>query len=277
MSPAPTIEIGGHRVARLGYGAMRITGLDVLGPPSDRAGALRVLRRALELGVTFVDTAEAYGPGVSEELIAEALHPYAAELVIATKGGVVHDAPGRWTPDGRPESLRRSCEASLRRLRLERIVLYQLHTVDPRVPLEESVGALSELRAEGKIELVGLSNVTLDQLELARGLVPVAAVQNRYSLEERSSEAVLEECERLGIAFIPWFPLGRGRLASDGKLREVAERRGGTAAQVALAWLLHRSAAMLPIPGTSNVAHLEENVAAASLALSAAEMELLGG
>jgi aryl-alcohol dehydrogenase-like predicted oxidoreductase len=271
-----TIRLGGREVTRLGFGAMRVTGPNVLGPPEDRAGAVRLLRRAVELGVQVIDTAESYGPGVSEELIAEALHPYPDGLVVATKGGTIHEAPGQWTPNGSPQALRASCEASLRRLRVDRIALYQLHTPDPRVPLEESVGALRDLREEGKIELVGLSNVSVGELERAQEIVPIVSVQNRYSLADRSSEDVLERCERDGLAFLPWFPLGRGELATGGRLREVASRLGATPAQVALAWLLRRSPAMLPIPGTSSVAHLEENVAAARLRLGDEDFVALG-
>jgi aryl-alcohol dehydrogenase-like predicted oxidoreductase len=233
------------------------------------------LRRALERGVDFIDTADSYGPAVSEELIAEALHPYPGGLVIATKGGFTRSGPNQWNPDGRPEHLREACEESLRRLRVERIDLYQLHTVDPDVPFEESVGALVELRDEGKIAHIGLSNVDTEQLARAREIVPVVSVQNRYSIEVRDSEPVLEECEVQGIAFIPWYPLVAGNLAAGGSIARIAEAHDATRSQVALAWLLARSPLMLPIPGTSSVEHLEENVAAAGLRLAQEEFEEL--
>lgn len=271
--PSPTAAAGGTfrlgdhlEVRRLGFGAMQLTGEGVWGPPEDREQALEVLRRALELGVNLIDTADAYGPDVDEELIAEALHPYPEELVVATKGGHTRPGPGRWEPDGRPEHLREACEGSLRRLKVERIDLYQLHTPDPDVPYEESVGALKDLRDEGKIRLVGVSNVSVDQLETARGIVDVATVQNRYNLDHRDGEDVLERCEELGIGFIPWFPLATGALAEDGgPVAEIADELDATPAQVSLAWLLARSPVMLPIPGTSSVEHLEENVEAARL------------
>jgi aryl-alcohol dehydrogenase-like predicted oxidoreductase len=271
---AGTIGLGEDLVVnRLGFGAMRLTGEGVWGPPADREAAHGVLRRAVELGVNCIDTADAYGPGHNEELIAEALAPYPPDLVIATKGGLVRPGPGRWHPDGRPEHLRAACEASLRRLRLEQIPLYQLHAPDPAVPLEESVGALAELRAEGKVRHVGISNVTVAQAETAAAIVPVVSVQNRYSLADRASEDVLDWCERRGAAFIPWFPLAAGDLAKPGGvLEEVATAHGATTAQIALAWLLARSAAILPIPGTSSLGHLEENVAAAGIRLTAQEM-----
>jgi pyridoxine 4-dehydrogenase len=274
---AGTVTLGGDlTVNRLGFGAMRLTGDGVWGPPADREAAHRVLRRAFELGVTCIDTADAYGPGDSEELIAEALAPYPTELVIATKGGLVRPGPGRWEADGRPEHLRAACDASLRRLRLEQIHLYQLHTPDPDVPLEESVGALAELQAEGKIRHVGLSNVTSTQAEAATAIVPVVSVQNRYSLADRGSEKVLAWCERRGAAFLPWFPLASGDLAKPGGAVDgVAAAHGATAAQVALAWLLAHSQAMLPIPGTSSLEHLEENVAAAGIRLTPEEMARL--
>jgi pyridoxine 4-dehydrogenase len=277
-SAGGTITLGGDlTVNRLGYGAMRITGPGILGEPADVEGAKAVLRRAVELGVDFVDTAHAYGPEVSERLIGEALHPYPEGLVIATKGGLNRTASGAWPADCRPEKLRSDCERSLELLRLERIDLYQLHTVDPRVPLEESVGALAGLRDEGKIRHVGLSNVDTSQLARAREIVPIVSVQNRYSLADRSSEDVLEACERDGLAFIPWFPLGAGSLAGNGSpLASVAGARGATPAQVALVWLLRRSPAMLPIPGTSSVEHLEENVAAAALHLTDEDVAALG-
>jgi pyridoxine 4-dehydrogenase len=275
-SAAGALTLGGDlEVRRLGFGAMRLTGEGIWGPPADREGAKAVLRRAVELGVNFIDTADSYGPEVSEELIAEALHPYPGGLVIATKGGLTRPGPGRWERDCRPEHLREACAGSLRRLRLERIDVYQLHAVDPRVPLEESVGALAELREEGKIAHVGLSNVDTAELERAREIVPVVSVQNRYSVADRDSEPVLDRCEREGLAFVPWGPLravGRGH---NGVIGRVAAAHGASELQVALAWLLARSPAMLPIPGTSSVEHLEENVAAAGLRLSEDEFSEL--
>ncbi|MBI5478828.1 MAG: aldo/keto reductase [Deltaproteobacteria bacterium] len=273
-APEGTFKLGGDlEVRRLGFGAMRVTGADVWGEPADRAEALRVLRRAVALGVGLIDTADCYGPEVSERLIAETLHPYPAGLVIATKGGVVRSGPHGWEPDGRPAHLREALEASLHRLRLERMDLYQLHTIDSRVPLEESVGTLAELRAAGKIRHVGLSNVDVRQLERARRVVPIVSVQNHYHLANRGSDPVLQACTRLGLAFIPYFPLGDGRLVrAGGPLRRVAERHQATPAQVALAWLLRRSPCMLPIPGTGRVKHLEENVAAAGLTLGADDL-----
>ncbi|MEZ5144563.1 MAG: aldo/keto reductase [Acidimicrobiales bacterium] len=270
---AGTFALGGDLpVHRLGFGAMRITGPGVWGPPADHDGAVRVLRRAVELGVTLIDTADSYGPFVSEDLIAEALHPYPADLVIATKGGLTRSGPGIWEPVGRPEYLRQCVEMSLRRLRLERIDLYQLHRVDPLVPITESVAALAELQAQGKIRHIGLSNVTVDELRAAAAVAPVVSVQNRYNLTDRHSEDVLDACAADGIGFIPWFPVATGELARPGgRLDEVARAHGATPAQLALAWLLQRSPVMLPIPGTSSVAHLEENVAAATIALTADE------
>ena len=282
--PAPpaaasgTFRIGGDLpVHRLGFGAMRITGPGVWGPPTDRDEALRVLRRCVELGVTLIDTADSYGPGVSEALVAEALRPYAAGLVIATKGGFERPGPNRWVANGRPDYLRAQCEGSLRRLRVERIDLWQLHRVDPKVPAADQFGLLADLVAEGKVRHVGLSEVTVAQVDAARRVVPVATVQNRYNLAERGAEPVLEHCARHGIGFIPWYPLLTGRLAEPGgALADAAARHGATPAQVALAWLLARSPVVLPIPGTSRVAHLEENVAAAALALGAAEVGRIG-
>jgi aryl-alcohol dehydrogenase-like predicted oxidoreductase len=269
---AGTVTLGDLTVHRMGFGAMRLTGQGIWGEPADREAAKAVLRRAVELGVNLIDTAASYGPETNEGLIADALHPYPDHLVIATKGGLTRPGPGEWQRDGRPETLRDSLEGSLRRLRLERIDLYQLHAVDPRVPLEESVGTLAELQQEGKIRHIGVSNVDARQLAAARELVPVVSVQNRYSLADRHSEGVLEACERNGIAFLPWFPLALGELArSQGRLAELARSRGATAAQVALAWLLRRSPVMTPIPGTTSAAHLEENVGAAGLELSDAE------
>jgi aryl-alcohol dehydrogenase-like predicted oxidoreductase len=256
---------------------MRLTGEGIWGEPRDPAECKRVLRRALELDVNLIDTADAYGPEVSERLIAEALYPYPDELVVATKGGLTRSGPNQWHPDGRPEHLRQACEGSLARLRLERIELYQLHRVDPEVPLEESLGALIELRDEGKIARIGLSNVSLEQFRRARELTPIVSVQNRYNLIDRTDEDVLEECERQGIAFIPWFPLATGKLATGaGPLADIAARHHARPAQIALAWLLHRSAVMLPIPGTASVKHLEENVGAARIELSAEEVQELG-
>ena len=267
-----TLALGDLRVRRLGYGAMRITGEGVWGPPADHAGAIAVLRRAVELGVNLIDTANSYGPEVSEELIAEALHPYGEELKIATKGGFKRPGPGKWEPCGRPEYLREACEGSLRRLRVDRIDLYQLHVPDSDVPYEESVGALKDLQDEGKIDQVGVSNVSLEQLATARGIVDVVSVQNRFNLGDRANAAVLTACQEQGLAFIPWFPLSAGSLAEPGgPAAEIAERHGVSPAQVALAWLL-ATPGTLPIPGTSSVAHLEENLSAASLRLSEAEM-----
>ncbi len=271
-----TFELGDLEVHRLGFGAMRITGEGIWGEPGDPGGAKRVLRRAVELGVNLIDTADSYGPEVSERLIAEALHPYPDGLVIATKGGFTRSGPGQWDPDGRPEHLREACEGTLARLRLETIDLYQLHTVDPDVPLEESVGALRDLQQEGKIRHIGLSNVDVEELEAALGIVEVVSVQNRYSLADRGSEDVLEGCEELGIGFLPWFPLAAGRLVgARGALTEIARAHGATPAQIALAWLLERSPVVLPIPGTSSIEHLEENVAAAAIELGEEEFRRL--
>jgi pyridoxine 4-dehydrogenase len=248
------------------------------GEPRDREGAKRVLRRAVELGVTFIDTADAYGPETNELLIREALHPYPRDLVIATKGGYLREGPARLVSDGRPEHLRRACEGSLRRLDLESLPLYQLHTFDPVVPIEESVGALAELRAEGKVRHIGVCNVGRHTLERVRRILPLASVQNRYNLVERSAEPVLAACEAAGMAFIPWFPLAKGALAGGGRrLGRVARARRATPGQVALAWLLARSPATLPIPGTTSLAHLEENLAAATLELSPDELVALDG
>lgn len=266
---------------RMAYGAMRLTGPGVWGEPRDRDEAARVLHRALDLGVDFIDTANSYGPEVNERLLAEVLHPYPAGLVIATKGGLTRPGPGRWEPEGRPAHLRAACESSLARLKVECIELYQLHTPDPRVPLADSIGELSRLQREGKIRHIGVSNVSLAELEEARTLVTVVSVQNRYNVVERQSEDVLDYCEAEGLAFLPWFPLGAGTLAGEQASRHravvaVAKRVGATPAQVALAWLLARSPAMLVIPGTSSVAHVEENVAAAALRLPADALAELG-
>jgi pyridoxine 4-dehydrogenase len=261
----------------MGFGAMRICGPGILGWPENRENALRVLRRAVELGVNLIDTADSYGPEVSELLIAEALHPYPDGLVVATKGGLVRSTSGAWTRDGRPEHLREACEGSLRRLRLERIDLYQLHAVDKSVPFEESVGELARLREEGKIRHVGLSNVSVELLRRALALVPVVSVQNRYSLADRDAEEVVDECERQGIAFLPWYPLAVGDLAQpDGALGRIARAGEATPAQIALAWLLARSPVVAPIPGTTAVAHLEENVAALRIELTDDELAALG-
>jgi pyridoxine 4-dehydrogenase len=273
---AGRIEIGRERsVNRLGFGAMRITGSGIWGEPRDPDEVRRVLRRALELGVEFIDTAHAYGPEVSERLIGETLHPYPDELLVATKSGLQRSGPDSWFPDGRPETIRSDCERSLTLLRRERIDLLQLHRVDPTVPIEESLGAMVALRAEGKVDMIGVSNVSVEQLERARAITEIVSVQNRYSLGDRESEDVLAICERDGIAFLPWRPLGAGSLTRASGLDQVAAAHGATAAQVAIAWLLQRSPAMLPIPGTSSVVHLEENVAAAGLELSDAEFERL--
>ena len=272
---AGTIDLGGElSVSRLGFGAMRITGEGIWGPPKDRHAALAVLRRALQLGVNFIDTADSYGPNVSEELIAEALHPYPADLVIATKGGWNRPGPNQWTHDATPAHLRKAVEGSLKRLRLERIDVYQLHTPDPVVSFEDSVGTLARLKEEGKIRLVALSNVTQEHIERARKIVPIVSVQNRYSFADREWDYVVDHCERNGIAFIPWFPLGAGRVAGQ-ILDQIARAHQVTPHQVALAWLLKRSPVMLPIPGTSSVKHLEENVAGASLRVTAQEYETL--
>ena len=267
---AGTFELGGDlRVNRLGFGAMRITGDGIWGEPEDPDEAKAVLKRAVELGVNLIDTADSYGPDVSERLIGETLHPYTEDMVLATKVGLTRPGPGDWSPNGRPEHIRDAIEGSLRRLKLETIDLYQLHRIDPDITLEESLGTMSELRDEGKVRHVGLSEIGVEELRQAREIVPIASVQNRYNLTDRGSEAVLEECESEGIAFIPWFPLASGSLSQEGgPVDEISSRHDATPGQVALAWLLRRSPVMLPIPGTSSVNHLEENVAAASLELS---------
>jgi aryl-alcohol dehydrogenase-like predicted oxidoreductase len=262
----------------MGFGAMRLTGEGVWGEPEDTEEARAVLRRAVELGVNFIDTADSYGPEVSERLIGEALYPYPEDLVVATKGGFVRPGPRQWETDGRPEHLREACEGSLKRLKVERIDLYQLHRIDPKVPSEEQLAVLAELREEGKIWHVGLSEVGVEEIERAREIVPIVTVQNRYNLTDRGSEDVLDFCERAGIGFIPWFPLATGSLARPGgTLDEIAVRHDATPGQVALAWLLAKSPVMLPIPGTSSVEHLEENVAAAGLRLSDEELATLSG
>lgn len=270
-----TVTLGGElTVNRLGFGAMRITGEGIWGPPKDRRQALAVLRRAVELGVNFIDTADSYGPNVSEELIAEALHPYSKDLVIATKGGWRRPAAGHWSHDASPEHLREALEGSLRRLKLDRIDVYQFHAPDPAVPFKVSVEALAELQREGKIRFLGLSNVTREHVERARQMIEVVSVQNRYSFMDREWENVVDYCDQNGIAFIPWFPLGEGKVAGDA-LSRVAKAHGASPMQVALAWLLQRSKTMLPIPGTSSVKHLEENISASALKLSREEFEQL--
>jgi pyridoxine 4-dehydrogenase len=272
-----TITLGGElTVNRLGFGAMRLTGEGIWGPPKDRAAAIAVLRRAVELGVNFVDTADSYGPNISEELIAEALSPYPEGLVIATKGGWNRPGPNQWTHDASPTHLRQAVEGSLKRLRLERIDVYQLHVPDPMIPLDASIETLANMQSEGKIRLVGLSNVTVEHIERARKIIPIVSVQNRYSFADREWDYVVDYCELNGIAFIPWFPLGAGTVA--GRLLErIAKARQVKPLHVALAWLLKRSPVMLPIPGTSSIPHLEENVQAASLQLTEEEyMELNG-
>jgi pyridoxine 4-dehydrogenase len=279
---AGALKIGGDlEVNRLGFGAMRITGPGIWGPPKDPAEARAVLRRTLELGVNFIDTADAYGPEVSERLIAETLHPYPRGLVIATKGGLVRPGASQWVTSGAPAHLREACEQSLKRLRLERIDLYQLHAIDDKVPLEESLGELARLQKQGKIHHVGVSNFDLDELKRAREVVTVVSVQNRYNVTDRRSEDVLDYCTREGIAFIPWAPLARGVSAtlagkSHDAFEATAAAHGINDFQLAIAWLLARSPAMLPIPGTSSVGHLEENVAAAAVKLSAKELAAIG-
>ena len=266
------------RVARLGFGAMRITGKGIWGEPADRGEAIRVLRRAVELGINFIDTADSYGPNVSEEIIAEALHPYQPGLVIATKGGFERPGPDQWAENGKPEHLRAACEGSLRRLRLERIDLYQLHRIDPKVAVEDQLGTLKDLQAAGKVKHIGLSEVSVAQIQRAQKIVPIVSVQNRYSVTDRGSENVLEYCEEQKMAFIPWFPLAAGQVTgTSSPITRVAARLQASPSQVALAWLLARSPVVLPIPGTSKVAHLEENVAAAGLKIDQNAMEELGG
>jgi aryl-alcohol dehydrogenase-like predicted oxidoreductase len=274
--------IGGDlRVHRLGFGAMRITGKGIWGEPRDRAEAIQVLRKAVELGINFIDTADSYGPSVSEEIIAEALYPYPKELVIATKAGLERPGPDQWVPNGKPAHLRKSCEGSLGRLRVERIDLFQLHRIDDKVPAEEQLGTLKELQSEGKIKHIGLSEVSVRQIEHARKLVPIVTVQNRYSVLDRGAEDVLEYSERENIGFIPWFPLGAGQLSAAGsKLARIAAQEKITPSQLALLWLLRRSPVMLPIPGTSRVEHLAENVATVSAAVEDGtihELNKLGG
>jgi pyridoxine 4-dehydrogenase len=272
-----TFAIGGDlSVHRLGYGAMQLTGPGVWGEPADRVQAIAVLRRAVELGINLVDTADSYGPYVSEELIREALYPYPKGLVIATKAGLARPGPGRWVPLGRPEYLRQECEMSLRRLGVERIDLFQLHRIDPKVPADDQFGVLRDLQKEGKVRHVGLSEVNVTEIEAARRIVPITTVQNQYNLAYRNSEDVLDYCTRKNIGFIPWFPLATGELAKPhGALTRIARQLGAQPAQVALAWLLKKSSVMLPIPGTSKVKHLEENTAAALLNIDDSIMEEL--
>ena len=267
-----TFSFAGQTIHRLGFGAMRITGPGVWGYPADRAGALAVLRRAVELGVDFIDTSDSYGPAVSEELIAEALAPY-GEVRVATKAGLLRTGPDKWTPCGKPDYLRQECEMSLRRLGVESIDLFQLHRIDPDVPAEDQFGLLSDLLAEGKVRAVGLSEVNVNEIRAARAVVPISTVQNLYNVSRRGSEDVVNYCEAEGIGFIPWFPVAAGALARPGGVLEaVATKLGATTAQVSLAWLLARSPIVLPIPGTSKVEHLEENMAAADIELSAADL-----
>lgn len=277
-TPTDTFAIGGDlTVHRLGYGAMQITGDGVWGEPEDRAGCLAVLRRAVELGVDFIDTANSYGPYVSEELIREALFPY-GETVIATKAGLTRTGPGEWHPVGRPQYLRQECEMSLRRLGVDQIDLFQLHRIDPEVAAEDQFGLLAELRDEGKVRHVGLSEISVEELDAARKTVEIATVQNRFNLTDRGSEDVLDRCTELGIGFIPWFPIATGELAKKGgPLDDLATETGATPSQLALAWLLHRSPVVLPIPGTKSVEHLEENLAAASVSLTEDQMATLDG
>jgi aryl-alcohol dehydrogenase-like predicted oxidoreductase len=267
---------GDLEVDRLGFGAMRITGPGIWGPPDDPAASRELLRRVVDAGVNLIDTADAYGPEVSENLIAEALYPYSETLVIATKGGLERTGAGRWERNCRPERLKRCCEASLRRLRLERIDLYQLHAVDPKVPIEDSIGALAELQDEGMIRHIGVCNVSGEELERAQQITPIVSVQNRYNLADRSSEEVLQACEQTGRGFLPWAPIAAGELSKPGgQLYEIAEAHGATPAQVALAWLLGHSPVMLPIPGTNSIGHFEENLEAAQLELTADELDAL--
>ena len=272
----PRMRIGELEINRLGFGAMRVIDNDhIWGEPSDRKHAHKVLRRAVELGVNFIDTAESYGPQTDETLIGEALHPYPKGLVIATKCGLARPSPGRWDADCRPEKIRQDLDGSLKRLRVERIDLWQLHTIDPKVPLEESLGAMVDAQRAGKVRHIGVSNFNVKQLERARKVANVVSVQNKYSLDARSSEDVLLHCEKLGIAFLPWYPLGDGSALRLSRVKKVAERLKATPAQVAIAWLLAKSPVMVPIPGTGSIAHLEENVAAAKLKLSKEDLAAL--
>jgi pyridoxine 4-dehydrogenase len=271
-----TFQIGDKTIYRLGYGAMQITGKGIWGPPKDHNESIRVLKRTVELGVNLIDTADSYGPYVSEELIREALHPYPDDLLIATKAGLVRTGPDQWHPVGRPEYLRQECEMSLRRLGLDAIDLFQLHRIDPKVPAAEQFGLLKDLQKEGKIRQVGLSEVSVDEIKAARKVVPIASVQNKYNLTDRASEAVLTYCTQQNIGFIPWFPIASGKLAEQGgPVARAAVADNATPAQIALAWLLKKSPVMLPIPGTSTVKHLEENCAAANVQLTDAQMREL--
>ena len=272
---SPTFDIGDFQINRLGFGAMRITGDGVWGPPKDEREAVRVLQRAVELGVNFIDTADSYGPFVSEELIAQALHPYHDGVLIATKAGLERDGPNKWRPNARPEHLTERCKSSLKRLKLDRIDLFQLHRFDDKVPADEFLGTLAELQQQGYVRHLGLSEVTVEQIEQAQRHFTVVSVQNKYNLQERQWEEELDWCAEQGIGFIPWYPLSAGSLAHEG-LRAVAKTHGMSPYQIAIAWLLHHKPNLLPIPGTSSVAHLEENVAAGKVELSDEDMELLG-
>lgn len=275
-STSGTIDIAGElSVNRLGFGAMRITGEGIWGDPPDREGAKAVLRRCIELGINFIDTADSYGPEVSETLIAEALHPYPQDLVIGTKGGLVRPGPGQWTPDGRPAHLREACEGSLRRLRLEQIQLYQFHRPDPQVPLEDSLGEIVRMQQEGKIRHIGVCNFTESELRRAQAVTSIVSVQNRYNISDRTSETMVDLCEKENLAFLPWAPILD--LDRHSAVRNVASAHGAAPRQVVLAWLLARSSAMLPIPGTGSVGHLEENAAAADISLTEEEVEALSG
>ncbi len=276
VAASGTFTLGGRAVNRLGYGAMQITGRGIWGEPADRGECIRVLQRAVELGVNLIDTADSYGPEVSENLIFEALHPYPDDLVIATKAGLTRQGPAQWQPVGRPEYLRQQCEMSLRRLGVDRIDLFQLHRIDAKVPAEEQFGLLADLIDEGKVASVGLSQVSVDEIEAARAVVPVVSVQNLYNLTDQSSGDVLDFCTDEGIGFIPWFPVASGKLAEPGgPVDAIAKEAGATPSQVALAWLLHRSPVMLPIPGTKSLSHVEENCRAATLELSGDQMASL--
>jgi len=268
-----TLSVGDLTVNRLGFGAMRVCGPSVWGPPKDRTHAHRVLRRAYELGANFFDTADSYGPHVDEELIAEALHPYPKDLVIATKGGLLRPRPSAWDEDGRPEHLKQAIDGSLKRLKLERIDLYQLHAIDPKVPLEDSLGPLVDAQHAGKIRHIGVSNFNVAELERARKVAKVVSVQNEYNLDNRSSEDVLDHCEKLGIAFLPWYPLGAGGVLRSSKIKALGKRLGATPAQLAIAWLLARSPVMLPIPGTNSIQHLEQNMGAPALQIKREDLE----
>ncbi len=278
VDDAGTLPLGTLTVHRLGFGAMQLTGPGVWGPPADHDGAIRVLRRAVELGVDLIDTADSYGPNVAEDLIREALHPYPEQVRIATKAGLTRPGPGEWVACGQPDYLRQQCEGSLRRLGVDRIDLFQLHRVDPDVPADDQFGVLKELRDAGKVAEVGLSEVSVDQLDAARRIVPVVSVQNQYNIALRGADDVIEHCEQLGIGFIPWFPLASGKLSRPGgPIDQVAQASGATISQVCLAWLLRRSPVMLPIPGTSSVEHLEENCGAAQLVLTDEQFDELSG